>query len=569
MEFLTFSSPDSLGDYITIIFLAVIFAFFFFEVIRLFRKIASLKKSLKSINVKDYESFNDSYPITNYWISYKSSFGFDDLNKTTEDANDYFNENSLILNNSNFRHFLTLPGIFVGIGILGTFVGLVLGISSFDLSNSTTIKDSIAILLGGMATAFYTSIAGMFTSIVFNLFEKTIFHSAYKEIKQLANELNLEYKISKKDLEFHQMNIQLDLIRQSFGFKDDEGNEVTPNVVFSTIYRELQESTKALKSFSTDLANSIEATQAIIMEEFDQSFQKAFKETLLPVIEKLDTAVEALKNEKASTNENLIKSTIEELGKSMKEMLDSFKAEISGGAKTELENMIKALSSSANVLSSLPALLNGFQENINSAAEHFENITTKSSEREKQHMEESILRRKEVNTETEEALMKSLEVIEKAKEFVSGFTIEAEKMTDSIKSYQYLIDNIYETGEKLLSSSEAIAKMTQLNMDYNNKTQETNKLLAENFQNQFQQITRANQDHLKNYELIQGSIKEVFEGIDQGLNSYRSHTIQTLNDYLGEFSNKLSKASAALSGSIDELNDGLESLNDFFGKIKR
>jgi hypothetical protein len=569
MEFLTLLSPDSSGDYITIIFLVVIFTFFFFEAIRLFRKIARLKKSLKSIDVKDYESFNDSYPITNYWISYKSSFGFDDLNKTTEDANDYFNENSLILNNSNFRHFLTLPSIFVGIGILGTFVGLVIGISSFDLSNSTTIKDSIAILLGGMATAFYTSIAGMFTSIVFNLFEKTIFHSVYKEIKQLANELNLEYKINKKDLEFHQMNIQLDLIQQSFGFKDEEGNQVKPNVVFSTIYRELQESTKALKSFSTDLANSIEATQAIIMDEFDQSFQKAFKETLLPVIEKLDAAVEALKNEKASTNENLINSTIEKLETSMKEMLNSFKEEVSGGAKAELENMIKALSSSANVLSSLPSLLNGFEQNISSAAEHFENMTTQSSERERQNMEESNLRRKEVNAETEEALMKSLEVIEKAKEFVSGFTIEAEKMTDSIKSYQYLIDNIYETGEKLLSSSEVIAEMTQLNIDYNDKTQETNKLLAENFQNQIQQITRANQDHLKNYELIQGSIKEVFEGIDQGLNNYRGHTVKAINDYLGEFSDKLSKASAALSGSIDELNEGVEDLNDFFGKIKK
>lgn len=569
MEFLPFLPPDSSGDYVTIIFLVLIFAFFLIEGVRLFRKIASLKKNLKSINVKDDESFKDSYPITNHWISYQSSFGFDDLNKTTEDANDYFNENSLILNNSNFRHFLTLPSIFVGIGILGTFVGLVLGISSFDLSNSTTIKDSIAVLLGGMATAFYTSIAGMFTSIVFNLFEKTIFHSAYKEIKQLANELNLEYKISKKDLEFHQMNIQLDLIQQSFGFKDEEGNQVKPNVVFSTIYRELQESTKALKSFSTDLANSIEATQAIIMEEFDQSFQKAFKETLLPVIEKLDAAVEALKNEKASTNENLINSTIEKLETSMKEMLNSFKEEVSGGAKAELENMIKALSSSANVLSSLPTLLNGFEQNISSAAEHFENMTTQSSERERQNMEESNLRRKEVNAETEEALMKSLEVIEKAKEFVSGFTIEAEKMTDSIKSYQYLIDNIYETGEKLLSSSEAIAEMTQLNIDYNDKTQETNKLLAENFQNQIQQITRANQDHLKNYELIQSSIKEVFEGIDQGLNNYRGHTVKAINDYLGEFSDKLSKASAALSGSIDELNEGVEDLNDFFGKIKK
>ncbi|WP_159439197.1 MotA/TolQ/ExbB proton channel family protein [Algoriphagus halophilus] len=514
-------------------------------------------------------SFENSEMLINHWISYHSTFGFGSLNKTTEDANDYFDEHTLILNNANFRHYLTLPSVFVGIGILGTFVGLVVGISSFDLSSSSTIKDSISILLGGMSTAFYTSIAGMFTSIFFNLFEKYQFHSVYKKIKNLANGLNEEFRISKIELEKHQAQSQLALIQEAFGFQDEDGNFIKPNLVFSTIYRELQESTRALKSFSTDLANSIEATQAIIMEEFDQSFQKAFKETLLPVIQKLDAAVEALKNEKTSTNEHLISSTIEKLEKSMKEMIESFKEEISGNAKSELDNMLKTLSASSETLSNLPRLLNSFDESLKVTTAKFETIVEGTLERERINNVENDKRIKERNEDAQKIHSGALDVITKVTEFIEGFAEEAEKMSSSIKDYNYLIEKITETGDNLQSSSEKLSQSVQLNNEYNLRTAETNRQLTENFQKQLEEITRLNHDHLKNYELIQESITEVFKGIDEGLNNYRSHTVQTLNDYLGEFSNKLSKASIALSGSIDELNEGLDGLNEIFGKIRQ
>lgn len=569
MNFFPFLPPASAGDYVTIIFLVGIFLFYLIEGIRLYGKVKRLKASIKQVVINSPTSFENSEMLVNHWISYYSTFGFGSINKTTEDANDYFDEHALILNNANFRHYLTLPSVFVGIGILGTFVGLVFGISSFDLSSSSTIKDSISLLLGGMSTAFYTSIAGMFTSITFNLFEKNQFHSAYREIKNLANRLNEEFRISKIELEKHQAQTQLELIQEAFGFEDEEGNLVKPNLVFSTIYRELQESTRALKSFSTDLANSIEATQAIIMEEFDQSFQKAFKETLLPVIQKLDAAVEALAREKTSTNDHLINSTIEKLERALKDMVESFKEEMSGNAKSELENMLKTLSASSETLSGLPGLLNSFDESIKVTTAKFETIVDVALERERLNNEDNDRRIKQRNEEAQKTHSGALDVITKATEFIGGFAEEAEKMSSSIKDYQYLIEKITETGDMLQSSSEKLSQSVQLNNEYNLKTAETNRQLTENFQKQLEEITRLNHDHLKNYELIQESITEVFKGIDEGLNNYRSHTVQTLNDYLGEFSNKLSKASIALSGSIDELNEGLDGLNEFFGKIRQ
>lgn len=56
-----------------------------------------------------------------------------------------------------------LPNIAATIGILGTFVGLYLGLLEFDVSN---INESIPELLEGLKTAFVTFIAGLISSII-------------------------------------------------------------------------------------------------------------------------------------------------------------------------------------------------------------------------------------------------------------------------------------------------------------------------------------------------------------------------------------------------------------------
>ncbi len=50
------------------------------------------------------------------------------------------------------------PGLLTGLGILGTFVGILWGLLGFDVSN---IQDSVPRLLEGMTTAFSTSVAGL------------------------------------------------------------------------------------------------------------------------------------------------------------------------------------------------------------------------------------------------------------------------------------------------------------------------------------------------------------------------------------------------------------------------
>ncbi len=61
-----------------------------------------------------------------------------------------------------------VAGVMTGLGILGTFVGLSLGLQNFNTGTTAEITNSIEPLMSGIKVAFHTSIYGMIFSLVFN-----------------------------------------------------------------------------------------------------------------------------------------------------------------------------------------------------------------------------------------------------------------------------------------------------------------------------------------------------------------------------------------------------------------
>lgn len=68
-----------------------------------------------------------------------------------------------------------VAGVMTGLGILGTFVGLALGLQSFNTGSTAEITNSIEPLMQGIKVAFHTSIYGMVFSLVFNyVYKRTL-----------------------------------------------------------------------------------------------------------------------------------------------------------------------------------------------------------------------------------------------------------------------------------------------------------------------------------------------------------------------------------------------------------
>ena len=84
-------------------------------------------------------------------------------------------------NTKSYNSYLynSIPSVFTTIGILGTFGGIYIGLSRFNVND---IENSIPILLEGMKLAFLTSIIGIILSLVFRVFGQLVLRTV--ELKE-------------------------------------------------------------------------------------------------------------------------------------------------------------------------------------------------------------------------------------------------------------------------------------------------------------------------------------------------------------------------------------------------
>lgn len=100
-----------------------------------------------------------------------------------------------------------IPNTQTGIGILGTFVGLLAGIGNIGFSSAETVVTSVQSLLSGINIAFYTSIAGVIFSILFNMVYKTILNMARREMELFYREFHTYVRRRAEDVEKEQQHI--------------------------------------------------------------------------------------------------------------------------------------------------------------------------------------------------------------------------------------------------------------------------------------------------------------------------------------------------------------------------
>ena len=203
-----------------------------------------------------------------------------------------------------------LAGTFTGIGILGTFIGLTIGLAGVDTSSTGALSSSISGLLGGMSTAFVTSIFGIVSAIVFG-----VWHS--QNMKRFGDAVSRF----------------TDALDQVFIRKSVE----------EILLEELAESRAqraAMEQLSTDMAISICDHLPDVLDQLAEKMDSAMKgnlDTMLAGLsERQDKQTEQLMQISSNTS-SLVSGCFDQLG-------DVLKKGVGQGAE-ELGNSLKNLSS--------------------------------------------------------------------------------------------------------------------------------------------------------------------------------------------------------------------------------
>ena len=174
----------------SLVIIALVFIMFLNELRKLSKANTLIKTLLDSVNVLDSIQGTKFEEMGN---AYKKSINIStpDGIKTNIPSINYFNDDNISkVHNLNLRMLDSASGTLVGLGLLGTFLGLTVGIAGFDSSDSSNIQQSIQNLLGGMSTAFSTSLLGMLFSLIYTTLDKSLRNKLHKKIYYFTENLD-------------------------------------------------------------------------------------------------------------------------------------------------------------------------------------------------------------------------------------------------------------------------------------------------------------------------------------------------------------------------------------------
>ena len=106
--------------------------------------------------------------------------------RATSLADAYFSEQSVVDTRLKTEYFKHLPGILTGIGIIGTFAGLIIGLGRFKVPKDLTkVQEQLGLLIDSVGHAFYVSAAAILLAIFFTWIEKSLVAARYHQVKRL------------------------------------------------------------------------------------------------------------------------------------------------------------------------------------------------------------------------------------------------------------------------------------------------------------------------------------------------------------------------------------------------
>ena len=112
------------------------------------------------------EKLLGSGPLMAYWREYLDNARFAEGEYyNPSSVEDYLNEDTAIYGPGRAALGEAMPGLMVSMGFLGTLIGISMGLSGFDLTDSEALMAAVRQLVPGMQYAFYTSIVGVVASI--------------------------------------------------------------------------------------------------------------------------------------------------------------------------------------------------------------------------------------------------------------------------------------------------------------------------------------------------------------------------------------------------------------------
>lgn len=563
----------------------IVFLLFCKEEIKLYNIKEAIKKLLNNDNILDSLKETKIAPLAE---TYSKTINIEthDGKKSNIPASEYINDYSVCkYNKLNLRMLDTAAGTLVGLGLLGTFLGLTLGIKGFDSSNTERINESIQGLLAGMGTAFLTSLLGMTFSILFTAADKALRHRLYKDVKELTDKLDSEYYIDDLVLSnINQQNIVNQLykalkndlqqqaleIANKLTYTNAEGQNVTIGNAIREILTENTKQSKALMSFSTDLAMELN-------QGFDETLSRQMQQKIVPLMESVDATTKAvvehidkMADTVSSPATDMMQNVVDELKQSMQSLLNEFSTGLSGSATSELENLAMQLGTATQAMADFPknmenisATLQVTIEEVKHAISEISNTSANANSTAMQQMQEQITYAtgaiSNAITEVKEVMSGiSQSSQEQSNQMVSKLADAAEKMGSFLTGTISTLSNSVQQSVKGITD-DINSKQTDLIALQEDTTSQTKKLL-ENFNVGLERLEKVNEyvtGTMNGFKQAQGEITVSTSNL-RTISSDMKLATELFNKGQNDYAARLAQLQTGSQKGIDQVTEMLK-----------
>jgi hypothetical protein len=461
--------------------------------------------------------------------------------RSSSDPETYFNAESVVDPQINLRLYGSIPGFLTGVGILGTFLGLIAGLylagSQFDSQEVQELRVALRNLMSGASLAFATSIAGLLSSIAFSVAEKRIVHRITHALDEWNSALARRLE------------------------------RVTPERLASEQLEELVRQSQQLERFNTDLAVSLA-----------ESLESRLAVSFGPQLERLVAATERLASNQAQAQDDLLR-----------ELVERFRESLTGAADSELQGLGRMIRDLTNGMSSMIADLRRSQGDLVEATSRLSselsgsvshNVATLSAKTQEMvaslgsaleasvsgigaqlkessdaasqiladrtsatagvigSMESLLLRSRELIDGTSGSATNLLRASEGVEEVLKGLRSIVSQLTDGVRAVQLA------SAEIAVASSASATAGKQI-VDAANVIREAEV-----------QTAGAWKEYERRFKEIDRSLAAVFENLHR---SQVAHS-DKVSQFVQEMDEHLTRAVSSLGGVVEELSSAVESL---------
>ena len=282
-----------------------------------------------------------------------------DTTKANGSFDDFLEDYTSNLRNTNFSSIAS--GIFPTLGILGTFISIAFSMPDFSSGTSSVLEVEISKLLGGVGTAFYVSIYGIFLSIWWTFFEK-IGMSKFEHDAYVIKENTKHFFWTRVDIE----SIHIKSNLENFNKMSEVFNQLTSNNIVENInasiekrFETLEEILKKELILSSKISENVDNNEKLsnILKDMTSNVQitiKNFenqKESYVSISELLNQNIEKLNSNMHNLGSDNLKAIYTNIVKSIETMksdmekiewkftkeLDEYDSKLTGKLKTSLE----------------------------------------------------------------------------------------------------------------------------------------------------------------------------------------------------------------------------------------